>query len=160
MPSGSHIVQIEAGTTTPLVTQTITLTSATSYTIAVEPSFASTSLTIRLLTEDNSAPTSGDFKLRIFNASPEFGNVDVYITGPDEGIRGATPSVSNLAFQAGSSYQSLTAGSYEVYFSVAGQGVISVDSGQLTFTAGQVRTLVLLDNFGSGFTSALLADLN
>ena len=162
-PAGSHTVQIEAsGTTTSLVTQNITLNSGSSYTIlAVEPSFASTSLTMSLLTDDNSAPASGDFKLRIINASPDFGgNVDAYITAPGAGISGATPSVSNLAFQAGSSYQSLTAGSYEVYFSVAGQGVISVDSGPLTFTAGQVRTLVLLDNFGSGFTSALLADLN
>jgi hypothetical protein len=161
-PAGGHTVQIEAsGTTTPLVTQSITLNSGSSYTIlAVEPSFASTSLNMSLLTDDNSAPTSGDFKLRIINASPDFGSLDAYITAPGAGISGATPSVGNLAFQAGSSYQTLTAGSYEVYFSVAGQQVISVDSGQLTFSAGQIRTLVLLDNFGSGFTSALLADLN
>ena len=161
-PAGSHTAQIEAsGTTTALVTQSITLNSNSSYTIlAVEPSFASTSLTMSLLTDDNSAPASGDFKLRIINASPDFGNLDAFVTAPGAGISGATPSVSNLAFQAGSSYQSLTAGTYEVYFSVAKQGVISVDSGQLTFSAGQVRTLVLLDNFGSGFTSALLADLN
>jgi hypothetical protein len=112
------------------------------------------------LTDDNSAPASGDFKLRIINASPDFGNLDAYITAPGAGISGATPSVNSLGFQAASSYQSLVAGSYEVYFSFAGQQVIAVDSGQFTFTAGQVRTLVLVDNFGSGFTSALLADLN
>jgi hypothetical protein len=32
--------------------------------------------------------------------------------------------------------------------------------GGFTFSPGQVRTLVLLDNFSSGFTSAMLADLN
>src|SRR5581483_4234601 len=124
-PAGNHTVQIEANnSTTALVTQSVTLNSGSYHTIlAVEPSFASSSLTMSLLTDDNSAPASGSFKLRIINASPDFGNLDAYITVP-------------------------------------GQQVISVDSGPMTFSSGQVRTLVLLDNFGSGFTSALLADLN
>jgi hypothetical protein len=160
-PAGNHTVQIEASnSTTALVTQSVTLNSGSYYTIlAVEPSFASSSLTMSLLTDDNSAPASGSFKLRIINASPDFGNLDAYITAPGAGVTGS-PSVSNLAFQGASPYQTLTAGSYEVYFTLAGQQVISVDSGPMTFSSGQVRTLVLLDNFGSGFTSALLADLN
>ncbi len=158
---GSHSVQVEAsGSTTPLVTQNLTFNSGTSYTLlAVEPSFGSSSLILTSLTDDNSAPTSGDLKLRIINASPEFGNLDAYVTAPGAGISGG-PSVSNLAFQAASSYMTLPAGNYEVYFTIAGRQVISVDSGQFSFAAGQIRTLVLMDNFGSGFTSALLADLN
>lgn len=161
-PAGNHTLQIEANnTSTALVTQNVSLNSGAYYTVlAVEPSFASTSLNMTLLTDDNSAPASGDFKLRIINASPDFGNLDAYVTAPGAGISGATPSVTSLAFQAASSYQSLAAGSYEVYFTIAGQQVIAVDSGQFTFSAGQIRTLVLLDNFGSGFTFALLADLN
>lgn len=156
-PAGNHTLQLEANnTTTVLATQSVTLNSGAYYTVlAVEPSFASTSLNMTLLTDDNSAPASGNFKLRIINASPDF-----YVTAPGAGLSGGTPSVTSLGFQAASSYQSLTAGSYEVYFTIAGQQVIQVDSGQLTFSSGQIRTLVLLDNFGSGFTSALLADLN
>lgn len=160
-PAGNHTVQIEASSsTTALVTQNVSLSSGSYYTIlAVEPSFASSSLTMSLLTDDNSAPSSGNFKLRIVSASPDFGNLDAYITAPGAGITGS-PNVSNLAFQGASSYQTLTAGSYEVYFTLAGQQVISADSGPMTFSSGQIRTLVLLDNFGSGFTSALMADLN
>jgi hypothetical protein len=161
-PAGNHTLQVEANnTTTALATESVSLNSGAYYTVlAVEPSFASTSLNMTLLTDDNSAPASGNFKLRIVNASPDFGNLDAYVTAPGAGLTNATPSVTSLGFQAASPYQSLTAGSYEVYFTIAGQQVIQVDSGQLTFSAGQIRTLVLLDNFGSGFTSAMLADLN
>jgi hypothetical protein len=160
--AGNHTLVIEAfGTSTPLVTQNVSLTANANYTVlAVPPSFGSSQLSMSLLTDDNSTPATGNFKLRIINASPDFGNLDAYITAPGAGISGARPSVPNLAFQAASSYQTLPAGNYEVYFSVAGQQVISVDSGQFTFSSGQVRTLVLLDNFGSGFTSAFLADAN
>jgi len=160
-PAGNHTVQIEASnSSSSLVTQNVSLSSGNYYSIlAVEPSFASSSLTMSLLTDNNSAPSSGNFNLRIINASPDFGNLDAYITAPGAGLTGSA-SVSNLAFQGASSYQTLTAGSYEVYFTLAGQQVISVDSGPMTFSSGQIRTLVLLDNFGSGFTSALIADLN
>ena len=160
-PAGTYTAQVEAfSTTNSLASQNITLTSSTYYTLlAVEPSAGSSSLNLTLLTDDNTAPASGDFKLRIINASPDFGNLDAYITAPSAGISGS-PTVSKLAFQAASSYRTLPAGNYEVYFTVAGQQVISVDSGQFTFAAGQVRTLVLMNNFGSGFTSALLADVN
>lgn len=158
---GSHAVQVEAtSSSSPLVTQNLTFNSGASYTlVAAEPSFGSSSLGLTFLTDDNSAPTSGDLKLRIINASPDFGNLDAYVTAPGAGISGG-PSVSNLAFQAASSYMTLPAGNYEVYFTIAGRQVISVDSGQFSFSAGQIRTLVLMDNFGSGYTSALLADLN
>lgn len=158
---GSHTVQVEAtSSTSPLVTQSLTFNSGSSYTLlAAEPSFASSSLTLTSLTDDNSAPTSGNLKLRIINASPDFGNLDAYVAAPGAGISGS-PSVSNLAFQAASSYMTLPAGNYEVYFTVTGRQVISVDSGQFSFSSGQIRTLVLVDNFGSGYTSALLADLN
>lgn len=158
---GSHTVQVEAtSSTSPLVTQNLTFNSGSSYTLlAAEPSFASSSLTLTSLTDDNSAPTSGNLKLRIINASPDFGNLDAYVATPGAGISGS-PSVSNLAFQAASSYMTLPAGNYEVYFTVTGRQVISVDSGQFSFSSGQIRTLVLVDNFGSGYTSALLADLN
>jgi hypothetical protein len=116
-------------------------------------------VTATLFTDDNSAPSSGSFKLRIINASPDFGHLDAYVTAPGAGISGS-PSVGNLAFQAASTYLSFPAGNYEIYFSVAGQQVISVDSGVLNFASGQIRTLVLADNFGSGFTTDLLADVN
>lgn len=159
--AGSHTVQVEAtSSTTALVTQSLTFNSGASYTLlAAEPSFGSSSLNLTLLTDDNSAPASGDLKLRIINASPDFGNLDAYVAAPGAGISGS-PSVGNLAFQAASTYLTFPAGNYEVYFTIAGRQVISVDSGQFSFAAGQIRTFVLMDNFGSGFTSALLADLN
>lgn len=161
-PARSHTLQVQAyGTSNSLVSKNVSLTSDTFYTFLVAPpSFGSTSLTATLFTDDNSAPSSGDFKLRIINAAPNFGSLDAYVTAPGAGISGATPNVSNLAFQSASSYVNIPAGSYEVVFSVAGQKVASVSSGQLSFSAGQIRTIVLADNFGSGYIADLLADLN
>ena len=161
-PSGNHALSVEAfGTTNTLVSQNVSLTAGAYYSFVVAPpSFGSTQLAATLFTDDNSAPASGNFKLRIINEAPNFGNLDAYVTAPGAGISGATPNVSNLAFQSASSYVSLPAGNYEVYFSVAGQQVISVDAGQFTFTSGQIRTIVLADNFGTGYIADLLADLN
>jgi hypothetical protein len=160
-PAGNHALQIEAyATTNALVSQNVSLADANYYTVlATPPSAGSSSLNMTLLTDDNSAPAAGKFKLRIINAAPNFENADAYVGAPGMGATG-TPAVSKLAFQAASSYLTLPAGNYEVYFTRPGQQIIYVDSGQFTFASGQVRTLVLMDNFGGGFTSALLADLN
>lgn len=160
-PAGNHVLQIEAyGTTNALVNQNVSLSNGAYYTVlASQPSAGSSSLNMTLLTDDNSAPAAGNFKLRIINAAPNFGNVDAYVGAPGLGATG-TPALSNVAFQAASSYLSLPAGKYEVYFTKNGQQTIYVDSGQFAFASGQIRTLVLMDNFGGGFTSALLADLN
>lgn len=160
-PVGNHALQIEAyGTTTSLVSQSASLAAGSYYTVLATPSSAgSSSLNMTLLTDDNSAPSAGNFKLRIINAAPNFGNLDAYVGAPGLGTTGS-PAISNVAFQAASSYLNLPAGNYEVYFTKNGQQVIYVDSGQFTFASGQIRTLVLMDNFGGGFTSALLADLN
>jgi hypothetical protein len=161
-PAGTHSAQIQqAGSNASLVTQSIAVTGGSYYTIlAVEPAFNSSDVGMTLITDDNSAPASGNFKLRIINASPDLGNFDAYIVAPGTDLASVSPGISNLAFQAPSGYQSLTAGNYEIYITLPNQKVISVDSGQLTFSAGQIRTVVILDNPGGGYSSALVADLN
>lgn len=161
--AGTHTVQLEAvDSTTALTTQSITLSSGADYTVlAVESTTASTALTMSLLNDNNTAPSSGNVEVRIINASPDFGNADVYISAPGVGTSSGTgPSVGNLAFPAASSYQTLVAGAYEIYFTVAGQQDIAVDSGPLSLTGGQIQTLVLVGDATTGYTSTLVSDLN
>ena len=54
----------------------------------------------------------------------------------------------------------VAAASYEVFFTLPGQKFAYIDSGSLSFTAGQVRTVVGLNGSSGGFTSAVLADVN
>jgi hypothetical protein len=157
--TGSRHLQVEAsGSSTPLIDTTQTVSSGTNLTlISLNFSF---NVSSALLTDDNSAPSSGNFKLRIINASPGLSAQDVYVEAPNTNIISLSPTFSNLAFGAASSYSTLAPGSYEIYFTSPGQKFVNLDSGALSFTAGQIRTVVALNSQSGGFMSAVLADLN
>src|SRR5215831_4753543 len=107
--SGSRHLQIEPTGSTPFVDQTISVASGSSNTILAMASGAT------VLTDDNSAPASGDVKIRVINASSNLGPTDVYITTAGTGLS-ATPTSSSLAVSGASTYDSVAAGSYQVYF--------------------------------------------
>jgi len=156
--SGSHQVAIEpAGAGNTLLQQSISFASGSDTTV-IASNFSSNIANL-VLVDDNSAPTSGDFKIRIVNAAPGLGPADVYIVAPATDLNTVSPTVSNLAFGAAAGYQSLTAGSYEVVLTPVGEKFAAVDTGSLAFAAGQVRTFVGL-NSPSGFTDTILQDVN
>lgn len=114
-------------------------------------------------TDDNTAPTTGNAKLRIIHSSLTSGNLDVYVVPSGGGIAGFNPKVSNLAFQATSNYLSLSAASYDVIMTVPGtQNFVSSLTGTYNLTSGQIRTIVILDSsFGGGpYSQLVLNDLN
>lgn len=157
--SGSHQVAIEpSGSTTTLLSQSISLGSGSATTV-ISSNF-STAIANLVLTDDNSAPTSGDFKLRLVNASPNLGPADVYIVTPGTALTTVSPTLSNLGFGATSSYQSLVGGNYEIEFTSVGQKFAAIDTGTLTLSSGQVRTFVSLNNPSGGFTFTMLQDVN
>ncbi len=157
--SGSQQVVLEpSGTSTALLTQSISFGSGTDTTV-IACNFSS-SIAALVLTDDNSAPTSGDFKLRIVNSSPSLGPADVYIVTPATDLNTVSPTLSNLAFDSASGYQSLAAGSYEIVLTPVGQKFPAVDTGSLAFSAGQVRTFVGVNSQSGGFTYTMLQDLN
>jgi hypothetical protein len=53
----------------------------------------------------------------------------------------------------------MTAGAYEILFTYPGQKYAYIDTGVLSLSAGQIRTVVGL-NTASGSTAAVLSDLN
>ncbi len=158
---GGYTVHIgPAGTTTILINQPVVFQPGTSYTfIAAETAFASPDLTSIFLTDDNTTPASGQIKLRLINASPDIGNLDVYVEAPGTNLQDKTPTVSSLTFKSASGYQSLAAGNYEIYFTAVGGKTPLIDSGALSLQAGQIRTVVALDDTG-GYTSSVLSDRN
>jgi hypothetical protein len=157
--SGSQQVVIEpSGSSTALVTQSISFSSGTDTTV-IASNFSS-SIDALVLADDNSAPTSGDFKLRIVNSAPGLGPADVYIVTPATDLNTVSPTLANLGFDSASGYQSLTAGSYEVVLTPVGQKFPAIDTGSLSFTSGQVRTFVGLNSQAGGFTYTMLQDVN
>ena len=157
--SGAQQVVIEPpGSTTALVTQSITFASGSDTTV-IAYNFSS-NIAAMILADDNSAPASGDFKLRIVNAAPGLGPADVYIVAAGTDLNTVSPNVSNLAFGSASAYQSMAGGSFEVVLTPVGQKFAAVDTGALTFSGSQVRTLVGLNSQSGGFSYATLQDVN
>ena len=157
--SGSHQVAIEpSGSSTALLQQSITFSSGTDTTV-IFYNFSQSAADM-VLTDDNSAPASGDFKIRIVNASPNLGPADVYIVTAGTDLNTVSPTLSNLAFGSAASYQSLAAGSYEVALTAAGQKLKVIDTGSISLSSGQVRTLVATNSQSGGFSYTLLQDVN
>jgi len=158
VPSGSVTLGVEAAGTTSLINESITLSPSTYYTILAGN--YSSAINATTLTDDNTTPTSGNVSIRIVNASPALGTADVYVLAPGSSLSSASATVSSLNFESASGYQSLSAGTYEVYFTQPGQKSAMIDSGPLTFTSQQIRTVVGLDGQSGGFETAVLSDLN
>lgn len=158
--SGSRHLQVEPATSTTIfLDQTINLAGGTSNTAIIANS-SSTSSAI-LLTDDNVASTTtGNMKLRIVNAAPNLGTVDVYVLPSGTSINNATPAINSLAFESSSDYLNLAAGTYSIVFTPHGSLFAFFNTGDISFNAGQNRTVVTLNSVSGGFTIGTLKDLN
>lgn len=151
--SGSHTLQILAAGSA-LFNQSITLSGDSNNTVLA------TNAGPTVLSDNKSAPASGAIQIRAVNASTALGNTDVYIVAPGTDISTVSPVVSALAFRATSEYQTVAAGSYVTEFTQTGSKVVVFSTSALSFSAGQIRTVVALDSPSGGFSTAVLSDLN
>ena len=157
--AGSRHLQIEtSGTTNILLDQSLSLNGGMETTYVAANVAANISALV--LSDDSTAPSSGDVMLRVVNAAPTLGSVDVYVVTPGADLNSSTPTIRSLAFGASTDYQTLTAGSYEVVMTVPSSTFPLVDTGALNLATGENRTAVALDGVAGGFSATLLADLN
>jgi hypothetical protein len=159
--SGTHTIKITpAGSTTAVTSVSQNFTSKTDYTALAVGDVSN--ISILALQDDNTAPASGQIKLRVVHASPSAGPVDIYVTAPGTDINTETPTLTNVPFKGVSQYLAVPAGSYEVRVTPTGTKVVAIDSGTVALTAGQIRTAVALDAAGGGtpLQAIVLADLN
>ena len=157
--AGSVSLNVEqSSTSNSVLDETVSLTSKSTYTILLAN--YSTSVTAVTLTDNNSSPSSGQFNLRLVQASPGLGAADVYVVSPCTSLSSTAASVTDLNFESASTYLPLAAGTYEIYFTPTGQKTASIDSGAISFSSGEVRTVVGLNGSNGGFTTTVLDDLN
>lgn len=157
--SAPHL-QIELpSSTSPILDQTLSLPGRNSTFVLVT---SLNSFTGFLVSDNNSAPSSGNANLRILNGSPNLSSADVYVVQPANGtsILGINPTASGLTFQNTSSYQSLPQGTYEVFFAFSGTKTVVADSGSFRLSAGQVATVAAIASINNGSNAVVLADVN
>jgi len=153
--TGSRHLQIEpSGGSTTIVDQTISISSG-SFTTALESSAGPL-----VLTDTNTAPSSGNVNLRVINASSNIGSADVYIVSSGTGIGSANPNFSGVSFPSATGYSSVSAGSYQVILTFPGTTSVKFTSSAMSFSSGQVRTIVVLDGQSGGITTSVLSDAN
>ena len=172
--AGSRKVQMSTtGTTDDLINSTISFASGRHYTLLATgfvtlPSNANANFNMAavLLTDDNSAPPSGNAKVRIMHAAPFDGvdpngtNLDVYIVAPGTDISGVAPTIANLPYGQASSYQSVPATNQVIVTDAGSKSAIFTYD---TLAAGQIRTLIVVNAQDTTMVSAtpvVLADLN
>lgn len=154
--SGSRHVQAETSGSTNIVVDLNPSLGSGSYNTVVASGIGSV-----VLTDSHSAPSSANFSIRVVNASANLATADVYVVTTGTDINTVSPTYSSLTLQSAPSYMSLPAGSYQIIFTFPGQKFAFLTSSSLSFTSGQVRTVLGLDGFGGGgMTTSVLSDLN
>jgi len=161
LSAGSRRVEMrDTGTTTDEINSTISFASGKAYTLIA--SGLQASIAGVLLTDDHSAPSSGNAKLRVVHVAPDLSlRLDIYIVPAGTDITGMSPTVTGLAFTQATLYQTIAAESTEVIVTETTDQVPIIDQ-TFDLTSGQNRTLVLLDNAGGSPVTSLveMADLN
>jgi hypothetical protein len=176
LTAGNRNVEFrDAATTTDQINANVAFAAQTGYTLLAVGKVSDSTMAALLKTDDNSAPSSGNIKLRVIHAAPDSANagdskcdtapcLDVYIVPPGTDITNLTPAIASLSYQQASGYQNLAAGTYEVIMTDSTNPVKTrlIDQ-TYTLTAGQIRTLVTLDTADGAAMSGtplVLSDLN
>ena len=156
--AASHELQaVPSNSSTPLIDTTLSFASSSNVSL-ISANYSFNVMSI-VLDDNNAAPPSGDFKLRIVNVSPGMGAQDVYVVTSGTNINGADPIFSSLGFGSASSYVTLGAGSYDIVFTPPGSKFVNLASTD-TLGAGQIRTVLALNNPTGSYEAAVLSDVN
>jgi hypothetical protein len=115
-----------------------------------------------VLQDDNSAPASGNARVRAIHGAPGAPAVDIYVTAPGADLETTIPLLANVEFGDVADYIEAPAGDYQVRVTPTGTKTVVIDSGTLTLSSGQVRTAIAVDAAGGGapFDLLVLEDLN
>jgi Domain of unknown function (DUF4397) len=156
--SGSRHLQIEpSGTSSPFTDEDVTLSSGSSNTVVATSGAANDAL---VLTDDNTTPSSGNISLRVINAAQNLSTVDVYVVTAGTNISSVGPTYSNVTVGSATGYSTVAAGSYQVIFTLPATKAVLLSTTSLSFTSGQVRTVIALDGQSGGLTTSVITDLN
>lgn len=117
-------------------------------------------------TDQNPAAASTETRVRVVHMSPTAGAVDIFLTSVGADLAAATPILSNVTYQAPSSYLSITPGTYQFRAVPAGTAAgnraanVIINIASVALAGGTGRTFVTADNNvgGSPFRAFVLGD--
>jgi hypothetical protein len=122
----------------PVIAATVDLEAGKAYTVAVFGQL--TSVKAALLTDDMSRPADSKSKVRLIQAIPGEGAVDL--------VSGGDVLISNARFPSASDYQEVPAGSVDVEVRKAGSGEVLAKASNLKLPSGSISSLVAVGGIG------------
>jgi len=112
----------------------------------------------QLVLDDNAgAPDTNRALLRVVNAAPDAGALDVYLTGSDEPLAASVPQQAGAAVDAVGAWLTINSGSYHLRITAAGSKTdLRLDVPALVLGSRQVATLVISPTTGGVLVQSLL----
>jgi Domain of unknown function (DUF4397) len=122
----------------PVIAATVDLEAGKAYTVAVFGQL--TSVKAALLTDDMSRPAGSRSKVRLIQAIPGEGAVDL--------VGGGDVIVANARFPSASDYREVPAGSVDVEVRKAGSGEVLAKASGVELSSGSISSLVAVGGIG------------
>jgi len=141
---GAVTVKLEAhGAATVLQSLTGTFAANSQYSIFVTDQ--GKGYTTTMLADQSTAAPAGDVSFRFLQQANGTGAVDVYVVPDGTELAKAKPLFSALAAGSTTTYVNVPVGTYDVVIAPAGATTGAYASTATTYTGGQVRTILILD---------------
>ncbi len=160
LTSATYTLNVKrAGDGASLLTGSYTLSKDQHYTAVVWG--RETALRLSTLPEDESGSNiaTGNSRLRVFNATTDTGALDIYLTTPTANLADAAATQSNLAAGILGGFRDLSAGSYRLRVTGAGDpNDLRLDVPVLALSAQQHATLVLTAGAGGVLVNGTLIE--
>jgi hypothetical protein len=107
-------------------------------------------------TFDNRRRVATGAKLRLVQASPAAGFVDVYLTAPGAGIASMAPAIVGIPFGGDTGFQQVVAGSYDLTITTAGTQTVLAGPTTISVSNTGIYTIASRDAPGGGAPFGLI----
>ena len=163
--AGAGYVEVDTGEADSAITRSGSATALLSFTPALSRGKYYTVLAYgaegalrQMLIDDNvAAPDNGRALLRVVNAAPDAGALDIYLTGADEPLASAVPVQAGAAFGVEGSLLTVNSATWRLRVTAAGSKTdLRLDLGALALPSREVATLVLTPGRGGVLMNTLL----
>lgn len=160
-------MEVDPGEADSKITRSGSATALLAFTPGVERNKHYTVLTYgaegalqQMLVDDNvGEPDSGRTLLRVVNAAPDAGKLDIYLTGTDEPLASAVPVQAGAEYGVANGLLTLDSASWRLRVTAAGSKTdLRLDLPALVLESEQVATLVLTPARGGVLMNMLLLE--
>jgi len=152
--SDTDLTVLATGSPTAMVTLRPALAKDQYYTLLA---YGGAGALATLMLDDNvGTPASGQTLLRVVNAAPDAGALDVYITAASDALAAAVPVQAGAAYGVLGSYATLASGSWRLRVAAAGSKTdLRLDVADFTLGSQQLVTLVVTPGASGVLVNAL-----